>query len=161
MKTYILCFIILMFVANVLASCGKRNTNSQPVIPDPFIPIEDQVRYCTLDMMISKNTPINIVEQNVDIFMRILIGFGQYDPEYLYYENKVEIDFDDGAGWIDVSESVLKYLRTGNFDSLPCHAYKLSGEYRARARVTFWDGEVYESRPFEITVLPPEDGDGA
>jgi hypothetical protein len=63
---------------------------------------------------------------------------------------KVEIDFGDGSGWRDITSS-MKDMDYYYYDGLDpahsvLHTYAQPGEYRVRARITYWDGEVIESR---------------
>lgn len=156
----ILFLIFVLFLLFAVNSCGKRNPNTQPGNIEPTL-WDDQPRGCSLLLVLENNNLAVEVVRGTTIHSDIRINFGSYNPDYRYDENKVEVDFGDGEGWIDVSEEVLEYLQTVEFDLLPSHVYETEGVYQARARVTFWDGEVYESRQFDITILPPEAGDGA
>ncbi len=74
---------------------------------------------------------------------------------------KLEVDFGEGDGYEDVTSTYLAWKNgTG---AKPAHIFVTEGEYSINTRVTLETGEVFEQSnpPSNVTVLPPDDGDGA
>lgn len=76
---------------------------------------------------------------------------------------RVELDFDDGTGWEDVTTAWKQKQDMTIYsleDQMQPHSYNDPGEYSVSCRVTFADGEViaYPSSgvtPPTVTVLEP------
>jgi hypothetical protein len=69
---------------------------------------------------------------------------------------KVELDFGDGAGWIDATQYYQEFLALDSpwtFETGFKHTYTVPGDYVTQARATFWDGEVvYSIGAYTVTV---------
>ena len=72
---------------------------------------------------------------------------------------KVEADFGEGDGWVDVTSDLALWNSqpTGpphfNTAYMSSHRYAAAGSYRMRGRITYFDDDVVESDPaFEIVV---------
>ncbi len=83
--------------------------------------------------------------------------FGIVNPDSIA---KIEMDFGEGEGYIDVTDICLAYHRgTGD---IPIHQYISTGTYQIKTRSTLKTGQVYKYESgIVVTVLPPDEGDGA
>lgn len=94
-----------------------------------------------------------------------------HPPDDLPMVSRFELDFGEGNGWEDVTSEARNwdYGEIGrglDVNRLTHHTYSEPGEYLLRGRVTYWDGEVFDTsgRPpnyttksdITITILLPE-----
>ena len=101
------------------------------------------------------------------VSLLITIGLDEADPLIEAAISKVEINQDDGSGWIDITGWFMEHWSTNS--PTPRRGYEFSyqepGTYFIRARVTYWDGEVlyddagasFVGNSQTVTVLPPEE----
>jgi len=71
-------------------------------------------------------------------------------PAGLEQISKYEIDFGDGGGWVDVTQEARNWDfgeigRDLDVNRMTRRIYSEPGEYLIRGRVTYWDGEVYDT----------------
>jgi hypothetical protein len=78
------------------------------------------------------------------------------------YVTKIEIDFDDGSGWSDITADRTNWkwstvLSAAN--NWTQHTYTTAGNYTPTVRVTYWDNEIIpqiSGTQVQIVVLPSD-----
>ncbi len=113
-----------------------------------FIPI-DPIFY---------DTSINLVLQDLIGGQVPFIFTYDFDFKNIEETEKIEIDFDDGMGYIDVTNACFTWWKAEG--PKPYHVYTLPGDYYIGYKFKLKSGKVFESRYlFPVTVLPPDEGD--
>ncbi|MEP0814075.1 MAG: hypothetical protein HRF49_05360 [bacterium] len=95
----------------------------------------------------------------VTVFANVYLHNGP-DPPLQNRIAKVEMDFGDSGGWVDVTSAIRMFNEDQLFNVLPSHTYTIPGNYHIAARLTMNWGEILYSESSaepNIIVLPPED----
>ena len=167
MSLSIVTFLFLL----AFASCGKSNNSG---ITPGFVP-----RYANLVARVVENGSVNervrgfvIIEGPLELGLIVSYGIHRLPPGGGKIVTKREIDFGDGIGWVDVTAESVKWSDGGvggepTPDQMTRRVYTEPGEYLIRGRVTYWDGEVYDtsgipedfiqSTDLLVRILPPEE----
>jgi hypothetical protein len=127
-------FIIPLMLCSCSGGSNDENHGVKPgVTTTRFITVVPAIR--------SGTAPLN---------MRCQLSIGLNETEYslLAAVSKIEMDFGDNTGWLDVSQHYTQYWSSSNStydDSFIEHVFVSPGVYLIKARVTYKDGQVLES----------------
>ena len=106
------------------------------------------------------DTSINLVSQDLIGGQVPFIFTFDFDFKNTEETEKIEVDFDDGMGYVDQTDACFDWWRREG--PQPTHIYTLPGDYFIRYKFKLKSGNVFERRfLFPVSVLPPDEGDGA
>ncbi|MEZ5339300.1 MAG: hypothetical protein R3F46_13705 [bacterium] len=148
---------IACLVSGSLSSCNGSSGND---VTPGFVP-----RYASLVVRVIENEEISSrVEGVITGQQGLELGFivshlNDFPPGGGAAVRKYEIDFGDGDGFVDVTADAGKWSDGGvggepSADQMTRHVYSVPGEYLARGRVTYWDGEMFDTSGDPVLFIP-------
>jgi hypothetical protein len=134
---------IAIILASLLNGCGNGSVMSGPDIPT--------MRYIDATPWHDRSNAASLT-----ISAYISVQQSRSKDQRANWLTKVELDFGDGAGWIDATQYYLDFLALDSpwtFETGFKHTYTVPGDYVTQARATFWDGEVvYSIGAYTVTM---------
>ena len=77
-------------------------------------------------------------------------GDGDSKPTMVELATKIEVDFGDGGGYLDVTNEVVTFWQSQG--PKPVHTYVEKGEYAVECRVTYYDGRAVTGKMIPLFV---------
>lgn len=148
--------IVAIALWQALTACGESRGGIPPVFTprDPALSVDAIGDAVVTDVGIEGVAPLQVA---------LLCDAGNSDRDVYHQPDvftKVEVDFGDGSGWVDVTtDAKTKWFKGPEYwkpENKTQHTYTTPGEFSINARLTYWDGEVVYARqdPIPVHVLP-------